>query len=125
MTEQRRRASFDMRGSNVVGNTFGDASPITGTVYASAGPPAGTVDDLRVALGGIRAPLLDATRTPADRAEMERRLQHLEEELEADAPQGPVVHSLWKRITTLAGPLAGAANVAQITDLMITVFGGG
>jgi hypothetical protein len=117
-----RQPTFDMRNSTLSGNTFGAKSSVTGNVFHIGSQSGrGTLDDLRRALAAARPDLLAAA--PDDTsAELERRLEHLEQELAVDEPAGEVTTSLWGRIRSLAGPLAATANIAQVTDLMVTLF---
>jgi hypothetical protein len=118
-----RHQSFDMRNSALSGNTFGARSPVTGNVFNTELPVGhGSLEDLRNALAAARPELLAAT--PEDTSpELERRLEQLEQELAASEPTGDVAMSLWNRIRLLAGPLAATANIAQVADLMVTLFG--
>src|SRR4051794_10500996 len=117
-----RHPTFDMRNGTLSGNTFGAKSSVSGNVFnIGSQVRGGALDDLRRALADARPDLLAAA--PDDTsAELERRLEQLEQELANGEPMGEVATSLWDRIRSLAGPLAATANIAQVADLMVTVF---
>jgi len=123
MSADRERPTVDMRGAQ--GIAYGDHSQVTGNTFAMGQQaPTATIEQLCSAVAAFRTELLD-TAAPENRPELGRRLGQLEDELADVEPAGPVVLSRWKQVRRLAGPLAASASVAQITDMVITLFGGG
>lgn len=83
------------------------------------------LNDLRNALAAVREQILAAATTPDGRAVLRYELQQIEEALAGPEPAGQVVHSRWEQVRKAIGPLAVTANIAQITALIITLFGRG
>lgn len=123
---KRRGQSVDLHGSTVIGGAFGERATVKDNTFVVGGlpqQPQPSLADLRAALAAARPQLLASAPTDEARSDVERRLRQLEEELDEDEPAGPVVQSRWAQITKLAGPLSASASIAQITDLIITIFG--
>ncbi len=117
-----RDQNFSIGGS-AIGNAFGDNSTVGPVRVTSTGEASSaSLDDLREAIGLLRAEVEAADGSePAD-TELRYELRKVEEELDEDEPDSGTVRTRWKQVQKLFGPLQHAASVAQITDRILTLF---
>lgn len=122
------------------GGDFTVIAPVTGSAIANNStmknvtitPPgeasSTSLDDLREAIASLREEIGVAGGSEAADDRIRYELQTIEEELDEDEPDGAVVHSRWKQVQKLLGPLQGVAGIAQSTQqiltLIRTLFGG-
>lgn len=118
-----RRGQNFIVGGSAIGNATGDNSTVGNVTVTSTGEiSSASLDDLREAIGLLRAEVEAAGGSePAD-TEVRYELRKVEEELDEDEPDGGTVCARWKQVQKLLGPLQHAASVAQITDRILTLF---
>ncbi len=120
-----RDNSMTVNGGSFVGSAVGAGTNIQAGTTTVGESRTGQLNDLRRTLVGAREQILAAAATPDGRAVLRYELQQIEEALAAPEPEGPVVRSRWEQVRKAIGPLAVTANMAQITTLIITLFGRG
>jgi hypothetical protein len=85
-----------------------------------------SLDDLRSAIAAARDELVRAAEGSDAQTEVRYEIHKIEQELAEEKPQGLIVRSRWEQVVKVLGPLAAAsASIAQITELIMKVFGGG
>ena len=117
--------SMTVNGGSFVGSAVGAGTNIQAGTTTVSEVRTGQLNDLRSALTGAREQILAAATTSDGRTVLRYELQQIEEALAAPEPAGPVVRSRWEQVRKAIGPLAVTANIAQITALIITLFGRG
>lgn len=116
----RRDQNFII-GGPAIGNAFGDNSTV-GHVRVTGETGSASLNDLREAIGLLRAKVDAAGGSEPAATEVRYELRKVEEELDEDEPDGGTVRTRWKQVQKLLGPLQHAASVAQITDRILTLF---
>lgn len=81
--------------------------------------------DLRAALAVRADGIVGLGRDDEERDELRHELRKIRQELEQDNPDGEAVRTRWKSVLAVLGTaLASSAHIAQITELVMTVFAG-
>jgi hypothetical protein len=81
--------------------------------------------DLRTALATQADGIIGLGRDNDERDELRHELRKIRQELEHDTPDGVAVRTRWKSVLAVLGTaLASSAHIAQITELVVTVFAG-
>jgi len=117
--------SMTVNGGSFFGSAVGAGTNIQAGTTTVSEVRTGQLNDLRNALVGAREQILAAATTPDGRAVLRYELQQIEEALAVPESAGQVVRSRWEQVRKAIGPLAVTANMAQITALIITLFGRG
>ncbi len=125
-TRKPPRETVNISGGTFTASAVGQRNKVThNTVSVGAVSAQASLDDLRAAVAAAREELVKAATSPNVQAEVGYEVSKIEEELAREEPAGPVVRGRWEQVSKVLGPLAAASgSVAQITELIIKVFGG-
>ena len=120
-----RRGSNVSVGGSVIGSAIGNDNTVSGNeieITATNANARPGIEELRAAIAALRTELDRADTDEKVISEAEYELTKIEESLESDQPDAEAVQVRWKHVRKLLGPLQYTANLAQITDLVLTVF---
>jgi hypothetical protein len=122
-----RGQRFSIHGP-VIGSAFGDNSTVGDvTVTWHSGTGSASVDDLREAIAVLLA-RIEAAGGGAQDERIRYELQAIDEELDAEKPDGAMVSSRWALVHRLLGPLREVGGIAQsagqVLELVRALFGG-
>jgi hypothetical protein len=126
-TGKPTHASMNITGGTFIGSAVGQHNKVSrNTIVVGSVQSQASLDDLRAAITATRDDLIAAAADPAVQADVRYEIGHIEGELAGEEPNGTVVRSRWAQVNKVLGPLAAASgHLAQITDLITKVFGGG
>ncbi len=120
----------DRNSIKVTGGTFNGVALGIGRTVQHGAVRVGDVaadeqlDRLRIALGDARDSIVAAAGTEKGRSELAYEVHKIEEELAEPKPDAANVRSRWAQVQKVLDPLAATTkNIAQITNLVTTLFG--
>jgi len=121
--EGSRRDQDVVIGGSVIGSAIGHHNIVANnTITSTHETGSASLEDLREAITLLRDEVETAGGSTPAGTEVQYELRKVEEELDEDEPDGAAVRTRWKQVLKLLGPLQHAANVAQITDRLFTLF---
>jgi len=109
---------------HISGGSFQGSAVGIGHVEQHGYAPGSSVADLRAALAAAAPELVSLGETEEDQAGIRHEIRKIDQELDADEPDGAAVHTRWKSVlAVLGGATAAGEQVVKITELMRTLFG--